>query len=185
MRQSATAAGLTVLQQIDEPLAALLAYEGHADVGIDEKTIIVADLGGTRADAAIVASRGGLYTVLASAADLKAGGVVLDAVLVDYFAKEFVKKNKTKDPRDNARSLAKMRLEVEATKKALSLGTNASFSIEGLADGLDFSANVNRTRYELLAGKALASFTRLVESVVQKADLDALDVDLVRAPLST
>ena len=180
LRASAAAAGLEVRQQVDEPLAALLAYERRPDVALDEKTILVADLGGTRADAAVVAARGGLYTVLASASDGTAGGVVLDEVLIDYFAKEFVKKSKTADPRDNARSRAKMRLEAEATKKALSLGTNASFSIEGLAEGRDFSANVNRTRYELLASKALASFTRLAESAVRKADLDALDIDLVR-----
>ena len=179
---AAKSAGISILQQIDEPLAALLAYEGHADVALDEKTILVAELGGTRADAAVVAARGGLYTVLATASDSDLGGANLDAVLIEYFAKEFMKKNRTKDPRDNARSLAKMRLEAEATKKALSLGMNARFSVEGLAEGIDFSANVNRTRYELLANKVLAGFSRLVEGAVRQAELDVLDVDLVSLP---
>ena len=182
LETAASAAEITVLQQIDEPLAALLAYEAHPDALIQERTILVADLGGTRADAAAVAARGGLYTVLASSSDTSLGGAQLDQILIDYFAKEFVKKNKAKDPRETPRGLAKMRLEAEATKKALSLGANASFSVEGLSDGLDYSANVNRTRYELLAGKVLAGFTRLAKDVVRKAELDVLDIDLVGEP---
>src|SRR5205085_3280548 len=88
------------------------------------------------------------------------------------------KKHKV-DPRENARSLAKLKLEAEATKKALSLGTNASFSVESLADGIDYASTINRTRYELLANKVFSGFTRLVESVVKKAELDILDVDEV------
>ena len=62
-------------------------------------------------------------------------------------------------------------------KKALSLGATGNFSIESLADGIDFSLSVNRTRYELLANKVFMSFTRLIESAVHKADLDLLDIN--------
>ena len=179
LHEAAQLAGVAVLQQIDEPLAAVLAYEDHPQAGIAEKTLLVLDLGGTRSDAAVVAVRGGLYTVLARAANADLGGAKLDDVLIDYFAKEFMKKHKAKDPRQNERSLAKMCLEAESTRKALSLGANASFSVEGLADGLDFSANVNRTRYELLANKVLAGFAQLAEEAVRKADLDVLDIDVV------
>lgn len=166
-----------MLQFIPEPVAALLAYDARAsDAPLTDKIVIVADLGGIRSDVAVVASRGGMYTVLATAHDYDLGGASLDQLLIDYAAKEFMKKNKT-DPRQNDRSLAKLKLEAEAVKKALSIGAAASFSIESLADGIDFTLSVNRTRYELLANKVFASFTRLVESVVQKADLDPLDVD--------
>lgn len=117
-----------------------------------------------------------MYTILATAHDYDLGGAQLDQVLIDYAAKEFMKKNKT-DPRQNERSLAKLKLEAEAVKKSLSIGASASFSIESLADGVDFSLSVNRTRYELLANKTFASFTRLIEGVVQKAGLDVLDID--------
>ncbi|RYZ98277.1 MAG: hypothetical protein EOO68_14040, partial [Moraxellaceae bacterium] len=76
---------------------------------------------------------------------------------------EFMKKNKT-DPRSNERSLAKLKLESEAVKKALSLGNSAGFNQESLVDGVDFSSTINRSRYELLATKVFASFVRLVES---------------------
>ncbi|KAI9817066.1 MAG: Hsp70 protein that interacts with Zuo1p [Phylliscum demangeonii] len=170
--------GLQILQLIKEPVAAVLAYDARPDATVSDKIVLVADFGGTRSDAAIVASRGGIYSTLATAHDYELGGAQLDQVLIDFFAKEFMKKHKT-DPRENARSLAKLKLEVEATKKALSLGSSASLSIESLADGIDFSSNVNRVRYDLLAGKVFGDFVRFVESVVQKAGLDVLDVDEV------
>lgn len=126
----------------------------------------------------VVASRGGMYTILATVHDYDFAGVHLDNALMDHFAKEFIKKHEV-DPRNNARSLAKLRLESEATKKALSLGTNAQFSVESLADGFDFSSTINRIRYEMVARKVFEGFNRLVETAVKKAELDVLDVDEV------
>ncbi|KAK1255816.1 hypothetical protein MKX07_008075 [Trichoderma sp. CBMAI-0711] len=176
--KAANAAELEVLQLIADPIAAILAYDARAEAKTEDKIIVVADLGGTRSDVAVVASRGGMYTILATAHDYEFAGVHLDQALMEYFAKEFQKKHNV-DPRNNARSLAKLRLEAEATKKALSLGTNAQFSVESLADGFDFSATLNRTRYEMVGRKVFEGFNRLVESVVKKAELDVLDVDEV------
>ncbi|OJD26117.1 hypothetical protein ACJ73_02504 [Blastomyces percursus] len=171
-------AGIDVLQFIPEPVASLLAYDARPEAVVKDKLVVVADLGGTRSDVAVIASRGGMYTILATAHDYELGGAQLDQILIDHFAKEFIKKHKT-DPREDARSLAKLKLEAEQTKKALSLGTNATLSIESLSNGIDFSSTVNRTRYEFLSGKIFASFVKLIEESVKKADLDILDIDEV------
>ena len=176
--RAAANAKVDVLQFIAEPIAAIMAYDSRAENGVRDKVVVVADLGGTRSDVAVVASRGGMYSILATAHDYTLGGAQLDQVLVDHFAKEFVKKHKV-DPRSDPRSLAKLRLEAEAVKKALSQSASATFSVEGLADGHDFRATINRSRYELLAGKVFTCFTRLVEDAIQKAGLDKLDVDEV------
>lgn len=178
LTQAAADAELEILQLISDPVAAILAYDARPDAEIKDKIIVVADLGGTRSDVAVVASRGGMYTVLATAHDYDFAGVHLDNALMEYFAKEFQKKHNT-DPRENAKSLAKLRLESEATKKALSLGTNAQFSVESLADGFDFSVTINRIRYEMVGRKVFEGFNRLVEGAVKKAGLDVLDVDEV------
>jgi molecular chaperone DnaK (HSP70) len=174
------AAGIEVLQFISEPVAAMLAYDARPEAQLEDKMIVVADLGGTRSDVAVVASRGGMYSILATSHDYEYTGAKLDGVLIDHFAKEFIKKHK-KDPRENDRGLAKLKLESEAAKKALSIGANATVSIESLAEGIDFTSTINRTRYELLASKAFAGFTRLIEGVVKKAELDVLDIDEVRS----
>ena len=171
-------AGVEILQMIQEPTAAILAYDARPEAELKDKIVVVADLGGTRSDVAVIASRGGIYSILATKHDYETAGTQLDQVLVDHFAKEFMKKNKT-DPRENARSLAKLKLEAEATKKALSIGGSAALSIESLADGVDFSSTINRTRYELLAGKIFNSFINLIKETVESADLDILDIDEV------
>ena len=156
----------------------MLAYDARPGARTEDKIVVVADFGGTRSDVAVVASRSGMYTVLATTHDYKFAGAQLDQVLIDHFAKEFIKKYKI-DPRENAKSLAKLKLEAEATKKALSLGTNASFSVESLADGYDFATSINKLRYEMTGRKIFEGFNRLVEGVIKKADLDVLDIDEV------
>jgi molecular chaperone DnaK (HSP70) len=174
---AAKQADVEVLQLIHEPVAAVLAYDARSGSDLGDKIVVVVDLGGTRSDVAVVASRGGIYTILATAHDYDVSGSKLDEVLIDHFAKEFLKKNKdVGDPRKNARSLAKLTLECESVKKALSLGASANFSVESLSGGIDFTATINRTRYELLATKIFGAFTRLVLDAVQKAKLDPLDI---------
>lgn len=175
---SAAEAGLEILQLIHEPVAALLAYDAKSEAQVSDKIVVVADLGGTRSDVAVIASRGGMYTILATAHDYEYAGVHLDKVIQDHFSKEFIKWNAI-DPREEQRSFAKLKLEAEATKKALSIGTNASFSVESLAEGIDFSSTINRLRYETIARKVFEGFNRLIEGVVKKAGLDVLDIDEV------
>lgn len=179
LSKAAKDAELEILQFIDEPVAAVLAYDSRLQDTGKDRVIVVADLGGTRSDATVVISTGGgLYSVLATTHDYELGGEHLDQILIDYFAKEFMKKHKT-DPRKNDRSLAKLKLESEAVKKALSQSATATFSAESLADGNDFRSTVNRTRFQLLSVAVFKKFTRMIEEVVKKAGLDLLDVDQV------
>ncbi|KAJ9607485.1 Hsp70 protein that interacts with Zuo1p [Cladophialophora chaetospira] len=178
LSKAAANVDVEILQFMPEPIAALLAYDSRSsDAGAD-RLVLVADFGGNRSDVAIVASRGGMYSILATAHDYELGGSQLDLVLVDHFAKEFEKKNKT-DPRKHERSLAKLKLESEAVKKTLSQSNSATFSVESLADGVDFRSTINRLRYETVAFKVFGRFTRLVEEVIKKAGLDVLDIDEV------
>ena len=177
LRGAANEAGLEVLQFISEPVAAVLAYDARHGTETSDKILVVADLGGIRSDVTVIASRGGIYTTLATVHDYNVGGNELDQVLIDFFATEFKKKNPdASDPRKNERSLAKMKLECEAVKKALSLSSTATFSVESLSSSMDYTHTVNRTRYELKASKVFAAITRLVQHAVNKAQLDPLDI---------
>ncbi|KAJ9656179.1 Hsp70 protein that interacts with Zuo1p [Neophaeococcomyces mojaviensis] len=179
LAKAAKDANVEILQFINEPIAALLAYDSRMPEAVQDRIILVADFGGTRSDAAVVvATGGGLYSILATLHDYELGGSNLDQVLIDHFAKEFEKKNKT-DPRKNDRSLAKLKLESEAVKKALSQSAAATCSIESLADGVDFRSTINRTRFQLLSVKVFQRFTRMIEEIVKKAGLDVLNIDEV------
>lgn len=113
-------AGLKVLQLINEPSAALLAHLSNDEDRLSQdKIYVVADFGGIRTDGAVIAVRGGVLTILATAHEYGLGGDNLDAALSEYFAKEFEKKYNA-NPRNNARSLAKLKAESIVVKKTLS-----------------------------------------------------------------
>jgi molecular chaperone DnaK (HSP70) len=177
LKKAAWDAGIEVLQFIGEPVAAVLAYDARPGASQTDKVIVVADLGGIRSDIAVVASRGGIYTLLATSHDFDVSGSKLDEKLMEYFAKEYLKKHKSADdPRQNDRSLAKLRLESEAVKKALSLGNSATFSVESLSSGNDYTCTVNRTRYEMLGRPVFEAIDRLILHAIEKAEYDPLDI---------
>lgn len=172
-------AGIKVIQSINEPSAALLAYLSSDETKLSEdKTYVVADFGGVRSDAAVIVVRGGVMTVLATAHEHKLGGVKLDAALAEYFAKEFQKKWKS-DPTTNARAMAKLTAELIVVKKTLSNVQTSTCSIESLNEGLDYHTTINRMRFELAARAPLSDMTAFVDKVVSKADLDPVDIDAV------
>ncbi|EDO14817.1 hypothetical protein Kpol_339p4 [Vanderwaltozyma polyspora DSM 70294] len=174
---AAAKVGLEIVQFINEPSAALLAHVEQFPFKNDVN-VVVADFGGLRSDAAVIAIRGGIFTILATEHDNTLGGNDLDNELVEYFAKDFEKKNKS-NPRTNARSIAKLRANASITKKTLSNATSATISIDSLADGFDYHASINRMRFELVTNKVFARFSSFIEKVIAKAELDPLDINAV------
>ncbi|RCK56609.1 Ribosome-associated complex subunit SSZ1 [Candida viswanathii] len=114
-------AGLKVSQLINEPSAALIAHlSAEEDRLSQDKLYVVADFGGIRTDGAVIAVRGGVLTILATAHEYGLGGDKLDASLSEFFAKEFEKKTKA-NPRTNARSLAKLKADPSLSRRRSSL----------------------------------------------------------------
>lgn len=180
LTKTAADAGLKVLQLVNEPSAALLGHLSgeNADLLVDDKLYVVADFGGIRSDAAVVAVRGGVFTILSTLHQHGLGGAELDGALADYFAKEFEKKFKA-DAKKTPRSVAKLLAETIVAKKTLSNVQTTSFSIESLSDGFDFLTSTNRLRYELAARPVFAKLVLFVESAVKKAGYETIDVDEV------
>ncbi|CAN6595856.1 ribosome-associated complex subunit Ssz1p [Trichomonascus vanleenenianus] len=175
----AAKANLKVKQVINEPTAALLAHVAQrAGVSPEDKLYVVADFGGTRCDGAVIACRGGVFTILATLHDYELGGVKLDEALSEFIAKDFEKQFNI-DPRKEARAVAKLMAESEAARKTLSNTTTANFAIESLAGGMDYHTTINRLRFELTGRTVFNKMTEFVQNLVKKAELDVLDIDEV------
>lgn len=198
LKTAAEATGLTVLQLIPAPSAALAAYHlttpgprgalpSHPDgdqhtveydpTQVLDRNVVVLDVGGTTTDVTVVAARAGLYAERAYVHDASGAGVALDDALMKYFAKEFTKKTKVTIAEDNKRAWAKLRNEVEGTKRALSASNSAQCSVESLAEGLDFSASINRMRLDMLASPVYQNAVRQVSIALEKAKLEPANVD--------
>lgn len=175
----ANSADIKILQSINEPSSALLAHlSSNPDEYLTDKVFVVADFGGVRSDAAVVAVRGGILTLLATLHDYELGGDKLVEALMEFFAKEFEKKYKV-NPRTTKKSLSKLRTESQVVKKTLSNVQTSTCSIESLADGIDYFTSVNRLRYELAARATFTKMTEFVEKAISKAELSPLDIDEV------
>lgn len=173
--------GVKVLQFVDEASATALAYDmanlksGKRD---PQSNVIVLDVGGTSSTATVLCRRHGYYVALASSTDPRIGGNQFDDQLMEYFIKEFNKKNKTSlsvSGDQNHRSLVKLRLSTEVTKKTLSASNSANCSVDSLFDGYDFSGSINRMRCDLLLGKFYAGIVKLVTETISKSGLEKED----------
>src|SRR5205807_1912581 len=123
-------AGLEVLDILDEPTAAALAYsfqpprdaaafdlvQGLPD---QQRTVLVYDLGGGTFDVTLVRLSKCRFQSLAIEGDVRLGGKDWDDRIVDYVATQF--QNQTgSDPRTDPQSLANLSAAAERAKRTLS-----------------------------------------------------------------
>jgi heat shock protein 1/8 len=178
LRKSAEAAGVHVLQLLDDAAAASLAYSSLEKPPTRDRTSLILDLGASALDLTLVSIKQGLTHSLASSHTPNIGGDAIDDKLVAFFAKEFTKKTKVElsptstQPAD-MRALTKLRLAVEHTKRTLSASPGAAAcSVESLKDGLDFSGTINRLRFDVEMKSIYASVNDAVKQLLESAGID-------------
>ena len=177
IRSAAARAGFKVSQVISEPGAACLAY-GLGQEGESERYhCVVFRCGGVSTSVTLILVAGGLYTVLAST-DLDIGGVEVTDVLVQYLGAEFKQKYK-EDILANGRGKAKISRGAETVKHVLSTLDTAHCYVESLFDGMDFSSNVTRARFDNQVSKVLTDILAPVSSLLSSAGLTAAEVSKV------
>ncbi|KAI9294971.1 HSP70-domain-containing protein [Neoconidiobolus thromboides FSU 785] len=175
---AANEAGLNVEQIVNEPSAALLAYDSFDKLVLSDKTVITFDLGANSLDISLLSAKQGVYTLLSSLQDREVSGLALDQLLVQHFMKEFKTKSKI-DITDNQRALAKLRVGCELTKKTLASTNSAPCSIESLAEGVDYHGTINRLRFEMMASKLFNKAIASLEKAIETAGYHVIDIDEV------
>jgi len=144
-KDAGTISGMNVMRIINEPTAAAIAYGLDKKGG--EKNILVFDLGGGTFDVTMLTIDNGVFEVLATNGDTHLGGEDFDQRIMAYFMKLFKKKHK-KDMSKDKRAVQKLRREVERVKRVLSTQHSARLEVEALYDGIDFSEQLTRARFE-------------------------------------
>lgn len=175
-KDAGTIAGLNVLRIINEPTAAAIAY--GLDKKVKETNIIVYDLGGGTFDVSLLTLDEGVFEVVATNGDTHLGGEDFDERVMQHFVKIFKKKHNI-DIRENDKSLAKLRREVEKAKRALSSATEVKIEIENFADGIDFSETLTRARFEELNNDLFRKTLKPLETVLKDADMKKSDIQEV------
>lgn len=169
--------GFDVIGVITDPSAALLAY----DIGLDEAeslNVLVVRLGGLSTDLTIMSVRDGLYSVVNSLHLSQLGGCILTQALSEYLASEFFSKYKL-DPRESRRTMVKLNETAENVKHILSSMPSAHVFVESLMDGIDWSQNISRARFENVIGTKLPLFSRPIEDFLKKHNINIDKVSIL------
>ena len=162
-------AGLNVLRIINEPTAAAIAY-GLDKKGTGERNVLIFDLGGGTFDVSLLTIDDGIFEVKATAGDTHLGGEDFDNILVDHVAKEFKKKHKM-EVCGNAKSMRRIKTACEKAKRSLSASTTTKIEIDSLYDGIDFSINLTRAKFENLCMSMFQQTMGPVERVLNDAKM--------------
>jgi len=175
VKQAASEAGFTVVQVVNEPVASCLAHGLEQDQ--ERKHVLVYRVGGSSMTASILLVSGGSYSILDSS-EFRLGGNAVTEAVANYIGREF--KNKYKeDLMVNKRARAKLFQEGEKTKHVLSTLDTAHCYIESLYDGMDFSTNVTRARFDNELSKVVGELMAPISDLLTRCSLCTDDISNV------
>jgi len=174
-------AGLDVLDILDEPSAAALAYTVQAGAGAEipenaPRTVVVYDLGGGTFDVTMVKLSKKKFQVLAIEGDVRLGGKDWDDRLVNHVAEQF-RQQFGSDPRQDEQSLAMLQAAAERAKRTLSKVEQASVTV--VHAGQKLTLPVTRAEFEALTRDLLIRTRLTTQHVLGQAGLTWDKVDRV------
>jgi len=173
-------AGLNVLQIINEPTAAALAYGFNNKIKSIEN-ILVIDLGGGTYDISLLSIINGKYEVKAISGDTHFGGEDFNERLIDYFIEE-IKTKYRKDIRSDSNYFKiKNRLKSACERCKIQLSSKkckmASIEIVNIFDGINFKSNLTRARFEELNKDLFDKLLKPIKDVINFTKINKSDVN--------
>jgi molecular chaperone DnaK len=177
-------AGLEVLDILDEPTAAALAYSFQPPRGgqispdqvlpNETRTVLVYDLGGGTFDVTLVRLSRKRFETLAIEGDVRLGGKDWDDRIVEHVAAQFHKQH-GEDPRKDPQSLAALLAAAERAKKTLSKLPQASVTCTH--NGKVLTVPITRAEFEAFTRDLLTRTRLTTQTVLRQAGLDWGHVD--------
>jgi molecular chaperone DnaK len=178
-------AGLEVLDILDEPTAAALAYsfqthnvaqlQGDA-LPIPEQTVLVYDLGGGTFDVTLVRLGRHHFQSLAIEGDVRLGGKDWDDRICEYVADKFQALHGS-DPRDDPVSHAALSAAAERAKRTLSKLQQATISCSHA--GKTLTVPLTRAEFENITRDLLTRTRLTTQEVLREANLTWDKVDRI------
>lgn len=174
--------GLNVLDIINEPTAAAVAYgyqEGWIDLSGNVQNpinVLVYDLGGGTFDVTVMEVSKDRFRTIATDGDMRLGGQDWDQRLIDHVAESF-KNNYGMDPREDSLSLGKLLRDCKDAKETLSSRSKAQ--IECAFGSSSLRTDVTRAQFQDLTLDLLDRTDFTVRQTLKAANLKWTDIDKV------
>ena len=173
-RNAGTIAGLKVLQVLNEPTAAALAY-GIDQLGSDQN-VFVFDLGGGTFDVTVMKVSGAAIRMVATNGDHRLGGKDWDDKLILHVADAF-KAEHGDSPLEDLATYQDIQLRAIRAKETLSKMRKTN--IVCMYSGKSTTVKLTREEFEELTADLLARCESLCDVVLQEGEMTWKDIDTV------
>ena len=176
-REAGEIAGLEVVRMINEPTAAALAYGGNQ---LEQKRMLVYDLGGGTFDVSVVNIEAGVVEVLSSHGDNHLGGDDFDQQIIEHIL-DHLQEIYGVDVRLHSKALARITRAAENAKFALSDQPYAKIDEEYLLEhegaAIHLSLELSRNDYEEMIEDYINATLDAVHIALKGAKLTSADID--------
>jgi len=176
-KQAGIIAGLNVLEILNEPTAAALAY---GSIQNDDKVILVYDLGGGTFDVTMIHVTPGSIDVVVTGGDARLGGADWDKELAKYFAKSFAEETGLSGLHDelldyiegkncsDMESVQTLLLQAESVKKKLTGVQVTKQSIQ--YGGATCQVQIDRDTFDSITNPLLLRTLSLTDEMLDAAE---------------
>ena len=176
-REAGEIAGLEVVRMINEPTAAALAYGGNQ---VEQKRMLVYDLGGGTFDVSVVNIEAGVVEVLSSHGDNHLGGDDFDQQIIEHIL-DHLQETQGVDIRQHSKALARITRAAENAKFVLSDEPYAKIEEEYLLEhegaAIHLSLELSRIDYEEMIEDYINATIDAVHIAMKGAKLTPADID--------
>lgn len=174
-------AGLDVLDIINEPTAAAIAYgvqlaQRDPEQAKQPQTILVYDLGGGTFDVTVMKLNGNEYTALATDGDVLLGGRDWDQRLVDFATESFLRQFGM-DPREDANTAGRLWRECEDAKHTLTQRTSTNIACDYMGNAL--RVEITRDNFEKMTRDLLDRTAFTTRQTLEQSNLGWGEIDRV------
>ena len=167
-------AGLNVLQIINEPTAAALAY--GLDKLDEDHTVFVFDLGGGTFDVTVMRIKAHCLEMVATNGDHRLGGKDWDDVIVNWVAEEFDRQH-GENPLLDLQSYQDLQSRALAAKIQLSSRTRTTLVHNH--NGKSIKLELTREDFEKMTRHLIEKCKAICEIVMQEASMKWLEIDRI------
>lgn len=177
---SCSDAGINVLQLINEPMAAAIAYHFNA-VHINEKTVLIFHFGGSTFDATVLTINNDVIDAKSTTGDTTLGGKSLDVHLAKNLV-EIIKLQYGIDLSESEDTFCHLINKIEVTKKALTSALTAKIQIKAITDaneGFTLKTSVSRAWFESVNHGLFLAAMKLVDQAIRGAKINKSEIDEV------
>ena len=171
-------AGLNVLDIVNEPTAAALAYGYNKRLFNNQSDspvrILVFDLGGGTFDVSLLEFKNRQFLTMATDGNVQLGGRDFDAAIKDYVADQFIETYGV-DPRSKTADLIELFARCKQAKHELSTAEEATINCS--FEGMRLSVPLTREKFEDLIESHIDLTAYTCETVLQSQSMTWDDVD--------